>query len=115
MVKIKAFVNGRVCLDGRFVDETIYVDEGTGLIIHKPDETPEDFVDLKGGMLCPAFIELQTNGALGFHFTRFEDEAAYHENLHRVSRHYVTQGVGSFYVTLPTVHTCILKKVQISP
>lgn len=48
MVKIKAFVNGRVCLDGRFVDETIYVDEGTGLIIHKPDETPEDFVDLKG-------------------------------------------------------------------
>lgn len=115
MVKTKAFLNGKVCLDGRFVEETVYVDEGTGLIILKPDEMPEDFVDLKGAMLCPAFIELQTNGALGFHFTNDEDEATYHANLHRISRHYVTQGVGSFYVTLPTVHTSVFKKVQKFP
>ena len=115
MVKIKAFLNGKVCLDGRCLEEAVYVDEGTGLIVLKPDEMPEDFVDLKGQTLCPAFIELQTNGALGFHFTQSEDKATYHANLHRVSRHYVTQGVGSFYVTLPTVHTFVLKKVQIIP
>ena len=97
------------------VDETVYVDEETGFMVLKPDEMPEDFVDLKEQVLSPAFIELQTNGALGFHFTQYTDGPTHDDNLHAVSRHYLSQGVGSFYITLPTIQGIILEKVQPSP
>ena len=112
MVKIKAFLNGQVCLNGRFAEETVYIDKETGLIVRKPDEMPEDFIDLDGAMLCPAFIELQTNGALGFHFTSDQEKATYDSNLHKVSCHYVGHGIGSFYVTLPSIPLHVLEKVK---
>ncbi|KAL8827454.1 MAG: hypothetical protein Q9191_003179 [Dirinaria sp. TL-2023a] len=62
MAKVKAFINGRICFQGKEWQETIYVNESTGTIMRQPAEMPSDFVDLKGKLLAPAYIELQTNG-----------------------------------------------------
>lgn len=111
MAKIKAFVNGQVCFRGQALNQSVYVDEDTGLVIQQPAEMPSDFVDLKGGLLAPAYLELQTNGCMGMHFTNFKDPQSYQEGLQKVSRHLIRQGVGAFYVTLPTVHRDVFTKV----
>lgn len=111
MAKVKAFINGRVCYQGKELQESIYVDGDTGMIIRQPAEMPSDFVDLEGKLLAPAFIELQTNGCLGFHFTNLKDPQSYRHELDRISRHLASEGVGAFYVTLPTVHRDVFKKV----
>ena len=113
MAKVKAFINGRICFQGKELRESIYVDEGSGMILRQPAKMPEDFVDLKGRLLAPAYLELQTNGILGFHFTHFRDPKSYHEELARISRHLVSNGVGAFYVTLPTVHRDVFRQVRI--
>lgn len=113
MANVKAFINGRICFQGREFNDSIYVDEDTGLIIRQPAEMPSDFVDLEGQLLAPAFVELQTNGCLGFHFTNFTDQQSYRNALEMISKHLVSKGVGTFYVTLPTVHRDIFKKVRL--
>ena len=111
MPKIKAFVNGRLCFHGRCLSQSVYVDEETGMIVQQPDEMPTDFIDLKDNLLAPAYLELQTNGSLGFHFTAFKDPHGYQEDLRKISRYLVRQGVAGFYVTLPTVHRDVFTKV----
>ena len=115
MPRVRAFVNSRQCFQGQWLNQSVYVDEDTGLIIQRPADMPADFVDLKDNILAPAYVELQTNGCLGIHFTNFEDSYSYLENLRKVSRHLVKQGVGAFYVTLPTVHGNVYRKVPSSP
>lgn len=112
MPKIKTFVNGRVCRRGQEVIESIYVDEESGMIVRQPTEEPSNSINLQGRLLAPAFLELQTNGCLGFHFTNFTGAESYNEELERISRHLVSRGVGGFYVTLPTVHRDVFKKVS---
>ena len=112
MAKVKAFINGQTCLHGRTLRQTVYVDEQTGLIIPQPAQMPKDFVDLNGRILAPAYLELQTNGCVGIHFTNFRDPQSYCEGLQKVSRHLVRQGVGAFYATLPTVHREVFSKVM---
>ena len=81
------------------------------MIVQEPAEMPSDFVDLKNSVLAPAYLELQTNGSLGFHFTAFQDPHVYQENLRKTSLHLVRQGVAGFYVTLPTVHRDVFTEV----
>ena len=111
MSKAKAFINGRVCLRGQLLHQSVYVDEHTGMIIQQPAEMPTEFVDLKDNVLAPAFLELQTNGSKGVHFTNFNHPESYGMDLQKVSRHLAQQGVGGFYVTLPTVHRDVFRKV----
>jgi N-acetylglucosamine-6-phosphate deacetylase len=108
-----AFINGRACIRGKEIRRSIFVDLDSGLIVSEPKEGPLKTVDLNGYFLAPSFLELQTNGCLGVHFTSYEDSQTYQENLRNISRHLVTQGVGSFYVTLPTVSSEVFKKVSI--
>ncbi len=110
---IRAFINGRVCVQGRDLRQSIFVDLESGLIVSEPRERPWETVDLDGGFLAPSFLELQTNGCLGVHFTNYNDSQSYQENLGNISQHLVTQGVGSFYVTLPTISSDVFKKVSI--
>ena len=74
----------------------LYVDVDAGIILGQPDHEPLDVVDLKGLVLAPAFLELHTNGCLGVHFTHYEDDRSYQENLEKVSRYFLSQGVGAF-------------------
>ena len=108
---IKAFINGRICRRGKEIKETIFVDHDSGLIVREPKEGPGETIDLNDRFLAPSFLELQTNGCLGIHFTNYKDSETYQENLKRISRHLTTRGVGSFYVTLPTVSSDVFKKV----
>lgn len=126
MGRLKVFTNGRVCIHGGLKNVAVYVDTETGLIIKDPG-LPEGHpssrysvqdwvrmmpVDLKNRILAPAFIELQTNGCLGVHFTQYTDGAAYQKNIEKVSKYLVESGVASFYVTLPTVEPVVFKKVR---
>lgn len=110
---ITAFINGRACIRGKEIRQPIFVDLDSGLIVSDPEEWPLKTVDLNGCFLAPSFLELQTNGCLGIHFTNYKNSQSYQENLKNISRHLVTQGVGSFYVTLPTVRSEVFKKVLI--
>ena len=110
---IKAFVNGSVFIRGKETRQPIFVDLDNGLIVSEPKEGPLQTVDLNGRFLAPSFLELQTNGCLGVHFTDFKDSQTYQENLKNISQHLVTRGVGSFYVTLPTVKSEVFKKVSL--
>ncbi|KAL8666468.1 MAG: hypothetical protein Q9202_001491 [Teloschistes flavicans] len=115
MAPILALTNGRVCYHGTFQNFPVYVDTSTGLIIPPPPptsniESETQTVDLQGRILAPAFLELQTNGALGVHFTQFDGAETYSQNLERVSRWLVEKGVGSWWVTLPTVKGDIFRK-----
>ena len=89
----------------------LYVDTDTGFFTDEPPGLLAETHVVDGALISPAFIELQTNGCLGTHFTQFKDPGNYQENLDKVARHLVTQGVGAFYVTLPTVSSEIFQKV----
>ncbi|KAL9603619.1 MAG: hypothetical protein Q9179_002137 [Wetmoreana sp. 5 TL-2023] len=106
MPPIKALTNARVCYHGYLHHVPIYIDTSTGLIIPPPLPSPPlqqqvETIDLKNRILAPAFIELQTNGALGVHFTRFTDAESYGENLGRAL---IAKGHGSILLRRePTV------------
>ena len=111
--RIKAFIGAPMCIEGKDICYPFYVNLDDGLIVRHlgPEEEPVETVDVKGCFIAPSFLELQTNGCLGVHFTNYKDSQTYQANLRNISRHLVTQGVGSFYVTLPTVIPEIFKKV----
>ncbi|KAI4277910.1 MAG: hypothetical protein L6R38_005351 [Xanthoria sp. 2 TBL-2021] len=114
--------NTRICCNGSLIDkDELYVNGVTGLfensLTDSEGNTDLKTIDMENHIIAPAFIELQTNGCLGMHFTNFEDEGGYRANLEIVSRYLVEKGVGGFYVTLPTVKADIFKKIlpQLKP
>lgn len=116
MAPFLVFTNGRICYHGTFQRFPVYVDTSTGLIIPPPptsNSNPEiQTIDLQDRILAPAFLELQTNGALGVHFTQIDGAETYLRNLERVSRWLAEKGVGSWWVTLPTVKAEVFRKVS---
>lgn len=88
------------------------MDLDTGYIVPEPHEDPMSFVDMQNHVLAPAYQELQINGCLGVPFTTFVDSRTYLSHLENVSRHLVSQGVGAFYITLPTIHVDLYRKVR---
>ena len=112
---IKAFIGASMCIEGNEISDTFYIDLDDDSIVRNlgPEERPVETVDVEGCFIAPSFLELQTNGCLGVHFTNYKDSQTYQENLRSISRHLVTQGVGSFYVTLPTVSSEVFKKVSL--
>ena len=113
MANIIAFSNGYLCLRGKLVESTLFIDQTTGLIVSEPHDQPAEVVDLKGGILAPAYIELQTNGCVGLHFTHYKDPLTYQSNLKKVSRYMITKGVGGFWATVPTVSSDVFQKVRV--
>ncbi|KAL9584340.1 MAG: hypothetical protein Q9212_002181 [Teloschistes hypoglaucus] len=88
MAPYLVFTNGRICYHGTFQKFPVYVDTSTGLIIPSPSTSNTNSeiqtIDLRGRILAPAFLELQTNGALGVHFTQFDGPETYSRNLERI-------------------------------
>ena len=109
--------NARVCHNGSLIEkDDLYVNGITGLfqdsLTDSECHTSLRTIEMGNRIVAPAFIELQTNGCLGVHFTNFENERIYRENLQKVSRFLAEKGVGGFYVTLPTVSADVFKKVS---
>lgn len=83
----------------------------SGLIIGSSDVPTDDVIDLQGTIVAPGFLELQTNGMRGFHFTHFEDEVSYASKIDEVARYLPSQGVTGFYITIPTVSSKAFKTI----
>ena len=113
MPKITAFINGYLCLRGNLVESSFFINRATGLIVSEPYDRPDEVVDLNGKLIAPAYIELQTNGCVGVHFTHYEDPLVYQTNLKKVSAYMVSRGVGGFWATVPTVSSDVFQKVRI--
>ena len=66
-----ALINGRVLLDGAFVDgaAVLIEEDHIAAVVEQPD-VPADAirVDLEGGLLVPGFIDTQVNGGGGVLF-----------------------------------------------
>ncbi|ORY11629.1 hypothetical protein BCR34DRAFT_513611 [Clohesyomyces aquaticus] len=97
------FTNCRYILDGELVEDHLVISDETGLILKREGYIGGEAVDLEDNIIAPGFLELQTNGVNGFHFTHFQDEKSYSKKIDDVARHYATQGVTGFWATIPTV------------
>lgn len=107
------YTNCRTCRAGKLTAHTDLVVSEDGYIIDRPDDASScDTVDLAGAIVAPGYIELQTNGMRGFHFTHFDDAESYAARVDEIARYLVTQGVTAFYATIPTVPSEEFKKVS---
>ena len=93
------------------MSDQLVVSEDTGLILPRTGYIGGDAVDLEEGIIAPGFLELQTNGMLGFHFTHFTSENQYAGQVDQVARYLGTQGVTGFWATVPTVSSDDFKKI----
>lgn len=90
----------------------LHISPSTGLILGSNDKPSDNVIDLQGAIVAPGFLELQTNGMRGFHFTHFEEEeASYAAKIDEVARYLPSQGVTGFYITIPTVSSQDFKKI----
>ncbi|KAI4198686.1 MAG: hypothetical protein LQ346_002706 [Caloplaca aetnensis] len=115
-------VNARVYRDGyipppRFKStpdplSKIFVDRDTGLISRSPPSATDaiETIDLQNRILAPAFLELQTNGCVGVHFTQYTCDEEYLADLEKVGRWMATKGVGGWWATVPTVGKEVYRK-----
>lgn len=106
------FTNCRYCLNGRLVDDHLVVSSDSGTILKRTGYIGGDIVDLDGAVIAPGFLELQTNGVNGFHFTHFDYPFQYEQKLAETARYYATQGVTGFWATIPTVAPHQFQKVS---
>lgn len=71
-----------------------------------------EIVDLDDGIIAPGFLELQTIGVNGFHFSNFENKDQYALNLEEAGKFYATQGITGFWATIPTTSAESYQKVD---
>lgn len=106
------FTNCRLCIAGKLVQRDLVVSNDTGSILDDAPSADRETVDLGGAIVAPGFIELQTNGMRGFHFTHFEDEQSYGQKVDEIARYLPSTGCTAFYATIPTVSSDDFKKVS---
>lgn len=103
---LKCFTNCQLCISGESVQQDIYFSPETGLITPNYYYRTEgvDRIDLHGLTVAPGFLDLQTNGMLGIHFTQLgDDEKEDGQKLAEVARRQVQSGVTAWWATVPTV------------
>lgn len=97
-------LNARLCRNGVLIDnEKLVVSTETGKILPNTVHDEGNVIDLGAAIIAPGYLELQTNGVRGFHFTNFENKTKYAEKLDEAARFLATTGVTGFYPTIPTV------------
>ncbi|KXT10424.1 hypothetical protein AC579_7880 [Pseudocercospora musae] len=88
MSSLVSLRNVRLCIDGQLHPPAqLDIDTGTGKIVESGDRSRHNTIDLGNAIIAPGFLELQTNGLRGFHFTHFTDQETYMENLKRVAEY----------------------------
>jgi N-acetylglucosamine-6-phosphate deacetylase len=108
------FTNCQTCVSGELIPQDVYFSPDQGIIVPNYYYRTEgvERIDLGGAIVAPGFLDLQTNGLQGVHFTRLgqkDDE----EKLLRVARSEVRCGVTAFWCTVPTVVEGSWKKVRL--
>jgi N-acetylglucosamine-6-phosphate deacetylase len=115
------FTNCRLCISGQLTpsNSVLIASKSTGKILevlgkkptHVSPSEKATILDLGNKILAPAFLELQTNGMRGFHFTHFKGKKEYEEKLKEVADYLPSQGVTGFWVTIPTVKATKFQEV----
>ncbi|EPE35262.1 Metallo-dependent hydrolase [Glarea lozoyensis ATCC 20868] len=110
-MSITQFINCRQCKNGQLISEPLTVNTNGIIIPNSP--LPQDTIqiDLNNNIISPGFIELQINGALGFHFAHYEDPKTYADGVQRLAEYLPSTGVTGFYPTVPTVASHVFHSV----
>lgn len=104
--------NVRLAKDGKLTEgERLVFSEDNGEFLEETGYIGGEIIDLDDGIIAPGFLELQTNGVNGFHFTHFENEEQYAKKIDETAKFYLSQGVTAFWATIPTVSEEVYKKV----
>lgn len=115
-----------MCISGELISQDLYFSSDTGIITPNYYYRQEgvERIDLDGKVVAPGFLDLQTNGMQGLHFSHLrqggggqgqEDEAGDAEDekkLERVSQVQVCHGVTAWWATVPTVESTRWKQVS---
>ncbi|CAD6442385.1 25a5471b-935b-4e5c-a80b-af9979e632f7 [Sclerotinia trifoliorum] len=105
------FINCRKCIHGDLLDTPLTIDD-KGMIIPNEECNPDaQVVDLENHIVAPGFIDLQINGAVGFHFTEYVDPISYQDGVRKLSQYLPSTGVTAFYPTVPTVEPDVFRNV----
>jgi N-acetylglucosamine-6-phosphate deacetylase len=105
------FINCRQCKDGQLISEPLTVNTNGIIIPNSPLHQDTIQIDLNNNIISPGYIELQINGALGFHFARFEDPKSYAEGVRTLAEYLPSTGVTGFFPTVPTVAAHVFHSV----
>jgi N-acetylglucosamine-6-phosphate deacetylase len=113
MPHLLCFTNCQICVAGELIPQDVYFSPDQAIIVPNYYYRTEgvERIDLGGAVVAPGFLELQTNGLQGLHFTQLggkDDE----EKLLQVARSQVRCGVTGFWGTVPTVEEGSWKKVR---
>jgi len=108
------FTNCRLCVAGELVQRDLVVSNETGRILDGALSADSETIDLGGAIVAPGFIELQTNGMRGFHFTHFQNDQSYQQRVDGIARYLPSTGCTAFYATIPTVSSDDFRKVSSS-
>jgi len=113
---LKCFTNCHLCIAGELIPQDLYFSSETGLITPNYYYRTEgvERIDLNGAIVAPGYLDLQTNGMKGVHFTQLakgspeEDET----KLGEVSKMQIEHGVTGWWATVPTVQGQRWKEVS---
>lgn len=108
------FTNCRYVLNGELIEDHLVISDETGLILKRDGYIGGEAIDLEDSIIAPGFLELNTNGANGFHFTHWDDEQSYSKKVDDLASYYATQGVTGFWATVPTVESEKFHKVSMN-
>ena len=101
------FTNCQVCMSGELISQDIYFSPESKTISPNYYYRTEgvERIDLNGAIVAPGFLELQTNGMQGVHFTGLNGKDNHDDQLRllQVAQKEVEAGVVGFWATLPTV------------
>ncbi|QSZ33294.1 hypothetical protein DSL72_002882 [Monilinia vaccinii-corymbosi] len=105
------FINCLQCIHGMRIRTPLTIDERGMIIPNEECNGDAQVIDLENQIVAPGFIELQMNGALGFHFAEYVDPLHYRDGVQRLSRYLPSTGVTAFYPTVPTVRPDVFHNV----
>ncbi|CAL3972687.1 unnamed protein product [Diplocarpon coronariae] len=104
------FTNCRLCVNGGMILGSLTISQSGFIIPSYPLPPNTTQVDLQNAIISPGFLELQTNGALGFHFAHYSEPATYQAGVRKLAKYLPSTGVTGFYPTIPTVSSEIFQK-----
>lgn len=114
---LKCFTNCLLCVSGELVAQDLYFSSEQGTITPNYYYRQEgvERIDLGGRVVAPGYLDLQTNGMNGVHFTQLAtDEAGEgdEQKLAAVSKMEASHGVTAWWATVPTVDVHRWKQVR---
>jgi len=104
-------INCRQCINGSLVSSPLTISSDGLIIPNSPLPADTQTVDLKNAIISPGFLELQINGALGFHFAHVKESSEYEAGVSKLAKYIPTTGVTGFYPTVPTVSPEVFQRV----